>query len=84
MKFKMWIAFCGVMVVLALPALALAQSPTQSVYGGTGANQVSQVTQSSQRTLPFTGINLAVVGAVGAVLLGTGFLLRRSSRASTR
>ena len=83
MKLKMVIAFCGLIVALALPALALAQSPIQSVYGGTGANQISQVAQSSQNALPFTGINLAVVGAVGAVLVGTGFVLRRSSRAST-
>ena len=32
--------------------------------------------------LPFTGLDLGIIAALGAVLVGTGLVLRRSTRAS--
>lgn len=37
-------------------------------------------TGSSGAKLPFTGLDLAIVVALGSVLAGTGFVLRRSAR----
>jgi len=37
-------------------------------------------TSSSGAKLPFTGLDLAIVVALGSVLAGTGFVLRRSAR----
>lgn len=75
MRFSRSLSFVLVSVVaLALAAPALAASPGQDAYGGTGA---SQVTAGS---LPFTGLNLLTLIAVAAALIGTGFVVRRSVR----
>jgi hypothetical protein len=65
-------------VALAFAAPAVAASPGQDAYGGTGA---SQVTAGS---LPFTGMNLVTLVVVGAVLLGTGIVIRHSVRRGAR
>ena len=38
--------------------------------------------QQQEGDLPFTGLDLGIVAAMGAVLLGTGLVLRRSTRRS--
>lgn len=79
MKRILLVALClGALCLSAAPALA---SPTNSAYSGPGASQVSQVqtTTSSSGSLPFTGLNLAVVGLVAIVLAGSGLVLRYRS-----
>lgn len=81
--------------LLALAPLARAQSPTLQGYGE-DRGLVQQVqhashsptpprpqvakSSSSGAKLPFTGLDLAIVVALGGVLLGTGFILHRSVR----
>lgn len=83
MKPKIFVALlCGVFLAYATPALA--NSPTQSTYGGPGANQVSKLpATSAARTLPFTGIDLSALSLVGVGLLGAGVVLRRRTSHST-
>jgi hypothetical protein len=38
--------------------------------------------QQQEGDLPFTGLDLGIIAAMGAVLLGTGLVLRRSTRRS--
>jgi hypothetical protein len=84
-----------VCVVLALAPLARAQSPTLQGYGE-DRGLVQQVqhassshapkaqpvksSSSSGAKLPFTGLDLAIIVGLGAVLAGTGLVLRRSTR----
>lgn len=74
---RIFIALAGV-AALALPATALAGNPSTgdvlSVSGSTGGGG----------SLPFTGMNLAVVVGIGVGLLLLGFLLRRRSGDQTR
>jgi hypothetical protein len=89
MKRVLLIMLClGALCLSAAPAMAAA--PTNSAYGGLGANQVSQVqstastASASAGTLPFTGLNLAVVGLVAVVLAGSGLVLRHRSAADRK
>lgn len=61
-------------VALAFAAPAVAASPGQDAYGGTGASQ------QSAGSLPFTGLNLATLVVVAAALLATGIVIRHSVR----
>lgn len=74
---RIFIALAGV-AALALPATALAGNPSTgdvlSVSGSTGGGG----------SLPFTGMNLAVVVGIGVGLLLLGFVLRRRSGDQTR
>jgi hypothetical protein len=74
---RILIALAGV-AALALPATALAGNPSTgdvlSVSGSTGGGG----------SLPFTGMNLAVVVAIGLGLLLLGFVLRRRTGNQTR
>ena len=86
MRIRILIAVVVVMLALAAPAFA--SNPTDNAYAGTGATQIhntgtTEGTDSSASTLPFTGINVGVVGAIAVALVGTGFVLRRSTRART-
>ena len=38
--------------------------------------------QQQEGSLPFTGLDLGIVAAMGAILLGTGLVLRRTTRRS--
>jgi hypothetical protein len=80
MKRVLLIMLClGALCLSAAPAMA---SPTNSAYSGTGATQISQVQSTakpSTSALPFTGLNLAVVGLVAVVLAGSGLVLRHRS-----
>jgi hypothetical protein len=86
MKTFLLIALATAMLAVAAPAMA--QSPTQGAYSGTGANQVSSLnatstTQTTSPTLPFTGLDLGAVSVVGIALLGTGFVVRRRTKSDT-
>lgn len=89
----LWSTACGVALVFA--ASAYASSPGQSAYAGVGASQLSQVTgptastaatgaatasTASTGSLPFTGLDIGVVAAVGISLVGVGFVIRRTAR----
>lgn len=67
-------------LMLLLPAAAIADTPSESAYSGSGAEQVETAGTNS---LPFTGINVAAVAGLAVVLLGTGLVLRRTTRAHT-
>lgn len=78
------IGLCSILLgVAAAPALANS-SPSQGTYGGTAASQLSQVqsvsSTTSAGTLPFTGLNVAVVAVVAVALVGSGFVLRMRTR----
>lgn len=85
------VALCAIMLGIAAPAMA--NSPSQGAYGGTGNNQLSQVQSTTASnsptattasgTLPFTGLNVGVLAAVAAVLLGTGLALRIRTRSDS-
>jgi hypothetical protein len=77
------VVLCGILLGTAAPALA--NSPSQGAYGGTGNNQLSQVqgttannaaSTNSSGSLPFTGLNLPVLAGIAVVLLGAGVALR--------
>ena len=86
-----------VCALLALAPLARAQSPTLQGYGedrglvqqvqhassspGPPRPHVAKASSSGAK-LPFTGLDLAIVVALGGVLAGTGLVLRRSARSS--
>jgi hypothetical protein len=86
-------ALVGVCVVLALmvPGAAFASSTCQayspqtcgSVNSGTsgsGGGPGSTTATTSSGTLPFTGLDVILLVAGGAALLGTGLVVRRLSR----
>lgn len=73
---------CTAMLAVAAPAFA-ASSPAQNAYGGEGATQNSRTlstSESTQSTLPFTGLNAGVVVAIGVLLVGGGLVIRRTVR----
>ena len=77
-----------VVVVMALAPVAAAQSedPAVNAYGGVAGEIQGTLdepaTEETQTvgTLPFTGLDLALAGGAGILLLGLGFGLRRASR----
>lgn len=78
------IGLCSILLgVAAAPAMANS-SPSQGTYGGTAANQLSQVQNVSSTTtsgsLPFTGMNVAALAVIAVALLGSGFALRMRAR----
>lgn len=64
-----------VLAALALPAVALAANPSESQ--GQAAQAEGLLGSQSSGTLPFTGMNLALIVVGGLVLLASGLLLRR-------
>ncbi|HEX6752914.1 MAG TPA: hypothetical protein VF093_04940 [Solirubrobacterales bacterium] len=76
---------------LALSAPAFGASATEDAYGGAAGTQQfsgdgnepsAAVTGSvsDSGTLPFTGLELALMAAAGIGLVGTGIVVRRASR----
>lgn len=59
----------------ATQALNTNQPKTAGSVAGT-----SKPTVKATGTLPFTGLNLALAGAAGVMLVGAGALLRRTGR----
>ena len=77
----------GIALLLSVPSSALATSSCQSYNPQTCTSVVSTTTTQSPTTateatgtLPFTGLDVALLLAGGAVLLGTGLVVRRVSR----
>ncbi len=81
MKIRMIVLVGVCALMLLLPVAASADTPSESAYSGQGAEQVNA---SQTGSLPFTGINVATVGGIAVVLLGSGLLLRRNTRSSER
>jgi hypothetical protein len=92
-KTSLW-SILAVCALLTLAPLARAQSPTLQGYGeDRGLVQQVQHASSSQTPprpqvakasssgakLPFTGLDIAIVVALGGVLAGTGLVLRRTT-----
>jgi hypothetical protein len=82
----------ALVAAMALPAHALAQDPTASMYSppkvivASGGDQPTPsgvpagetpVSGDSSGTLPFTGLDVLALAAVALALTGTGFALRR-------
>jgi hypothetical protein len=61
---------------LMFVAPALADSPTQSAYGCQGCSTID----GGSSSLPFTGLNVALIVLFGVLLLGAGLAVRRSTR----
>jgi hypothetical protein len=80
-KFKLVGAVVGICLLMATPAFAQTVNPTQDGYSITAARVQQQVQHTeSGNQLPFTGLTLGVMLAVGIVLVGTGLAVRRASR----
>lgn len=90
---KKLIALGVAALVLALPAQAAAQSPTNDQYDDSsvtflgsgdpadpGNTHTGTGGSSSGDTLPFSGLDVALIGAVGASLFLLGFGMRRLTR----
>jgi hypothetical protein len=88
---------CFAMLAALAAPVASAQSPTSREYdntgllgtigdtGGGGNSGDVQAASAESGSLPFTGLDLAVVALLGVALVGTGFMIRRGSGpASTR
>jgi hypothetical protein len=76
-------------LALMVAGSALAQTPTGDTYGGlagiaqgpSGGNAGgSAAAADTGGELPFTGLELGVFAVIGAGLLGTGIVLRRTLR----
>jgi hypothetical protein len=74
--------------LLALPASAMAQTPTDDLYSHADTrDSVSSSVSSSATTtdpgssgLAFTGLDVGLVVLAGAAILGTGLAIRRATR----
>jgi hypothetical protein len=75
------VALCAVAACLIAAPAAFAVSSSQSGYARSGGEPQAEVsshaTKSTSGTLPFTGLDLAFMGAVGVALIASGFGLRR-------
>lgn len=65
-----------------LDGYARPSKPVVQVKGSTGSTSSQPKPSTTADTLPFTGFDLAVFMAAGAVLVGAGFALRRVGRDS--
>lgn len=76
------IATLAVAIALMIPSAALAQgSSTCQAYNPQTCTSTSETTAtSSQGTLPFTGLDVALLALGGGTLLGAGLVVRRLSR----
>jgi len=76
-----------VLAFLAFAAVALAKEPTSRVYGAPGQDVDQQVGSAGDAgdvvtgTLPFTGLDLALLAAGATFLLLLGWGFRRLGRA---
>jgi hypothetical protein len=75
-----------VIAALMVPGAAFAESSSCQAYNPqlcestSAATTTSGETDASTGTLPFTGLDVALLAAGGATLLGAGFVVRRLSR----
>lgn len=96
MSLRSFLAIVGAVVCLALvPASALGESLSNDAYSNQGTQVLGAVggdsnggnpsgtvpaSSSSSGVLPFTGLQLAMIGLAGVALLGSGYALRRVQR----
>lgn len=89
--FSLFAVVACLALVVAAPVMAQALSPTGDTYsgvagqlqggGGSGGDDgANPVASDDTGNLPFTGFELSLAVALGAGLLGTGFVLRRGLR----
>jgi hypothetical protein len=71
--------------LLALPASALAETPTDDLYKHADSRISTTTTTADPQSsgLAFTGLDIGLVVLAGAAILGTGLALRRASRPDT-
>jgi hypothetical protein len=76
------IVLLAVAIALMLPGAALAENPTCDAYHPQLCETVSASTTSAdtEGTLPFTGLDVALLVVGGGTLLGAGLVVRRLSR----
>ena len=80
----------GAALAVSAPVATAATSPVQQGYSTTAGvvqtevNSPKQQSTGSADELPFTGLDVGLVGAAGAMLLGAGFGIRRLSRTGSR
>ena len=69
-------------LLLAIPAAALAATPTDDVYDPVDARTQAAASSSAHTSsgLPFTGLDIAIVVIAGLAILATGLLIRRATR----
>jgi hypothetical protein len=92
-----WLAAGLLVLALAAPSMATAQSPSDAQYqpsnhqisaaGGSPGNGSGPSAPSGRNTigsLPFTGLDIGVLALAAAALLGAGFALRRLSDPAKR
>lgn len=81
---RFWLAGPSLIGVLVLAGSALAQAPVNRGYGGQGGNVQGEVAGSeagaAAGTLPFTGMDLALMALAAALLIATGLTMRRFGR----
>jgi hypothetical protein len=74
------LAVMAALLIVAAPALAQSgQSSAQQGYSGSGEKVQSSI-DPKDPSLPFTGLDVVAVLAVGGALLAVGFGVRRISR----
>jgi hypothetical protein len=72
--------------LLALPAAALARTPTDDLYSqadvrdSTSLSSTSTTTDPGSHGLAFTGLDVGLVALAGVAILGTGLAIRRATR----
>ena len=77
-------ALTAVAFALAWTASALAQAPTERVYGGQGGvvqQGVAGAGADQGGTLPFTGLDITLMLGGALLLVATGLAMRRLARA---
>lgn len=73
-KLRMILSAVSVLVFLAVPTAAMAQSSSVGGYGGSGGGSASSVEPS---TLPFTGLDVGLLAGGGLLLLLIGLAMTR-------
>jgi hypothetical protein len=68
------------MALLLGPSSALASSSTCQAYNPQTCSVTTSTTSTSSGTLPFTGLDVALLAAGGGALLATGLVVRGLSR----
>lgn len=85
---RLWLSVAGGSLAASMwTAAALAQAPVDRVYGGSGGTQGEveggATAGAAGGTLPFTGIDLALMAVAAALLIATGLIIRRVARSRT-
>ena len=71
----------AVAIALMIPSMALGASSTCQAYSPQECSASNQGTSDgADGSLPFTGLNTALLAVVGSTLLGAGLVVRQLSR----